>query len=188
MYRRTEMRRDLPFEALAANDGLSPRASTPAPARGLGATPGWASLVPMDLAGFVKLVDSQLRHARRQGQRLAVQALRVVCIESEAGAEVPADVEAELLRELGRRLSTRVRASDSVAWLGGREFGVVVLKVSDAQAQQVALRLNLILGGTYRLGETRLTVRLAIGSATQGAQTGRAGVELIEQATTGLGG
>jgi GGDEF domain-containing protein len=187
MYRGTEMHRDLSFDGPAANDGPSAGASTSAPARELGATPAWAPLVPMDLPGFVRLVDWQLRHSRRQGQRLAVLALRVVHIESDAAAEVPAELEADLLRELGQRLRMRVRASDSVAWLGGGEFGVVLLNVIDAQASQVAGHLKQVLGSPYRLGEARLTVRLAIGSATRGTGGGQGGAELIEQAAKGLG-
>ena len=100
-------------------------------------------------------------------------ALRVVHLQVEAGldGEVPAEIndetEATLMQELGRRLRLRVRAQDSVAWLGGRDFGAVLLCVDEAQARSVAARLSRVVGGRYRLGRTLLGVQVTRGVAAQ---------------------
>lgn len=190
------MRTDpLPATDPAANDAGHPLGRTPPqPLTREAGHLSWPPLASTDLMGFVRLVDYQLRLVRRQHQALAVLALRVghlaleVTQDGEGPAEVNDETEAALLLELGRRLRLRLRAQDSVAWLGGRDFGVVLLCVNEAQARTVAARLSRVVGGRYCLGRTLLSAQVAVGVAAQGQAQRATGFDLVERAVEAMTG
>lgn len=189
------MRSDpVPAADTAANDASPEAGRTPQPVTREAGHLSWPPLAPTDLMGFVRLVDYQLRLVRRQHQTLAVLALRVghidveVALDGQAPPEVDDETEAALLQELGRRLRLRVRAQDSVAWLGGRDFGVVLLCVDEAQARMVADRLGRVVGGRYRLGRVLLNAQLAVGVAAQGNAQRPTGFDMVERAVEALTG
>lgn len=71
-----------------------------------------------------------------------------------------------LLTAIGERLTSCVRESDAVARLGGDEFAVV-LHVRDpaGEAQALAARILLALGGSYAIGGHTVEVGASIGIA-----------------------
>lgn len=78
----------------------------------------------------------------------------------------------DALRELGMLLRDRLRASDSVARLGGEEFAVLMVGADPATAAMVAERLRARIAG-HLFGATgdRLTVSIGLASAPEDART-----------------
>jgi diguanylate cyclase (GGDEF)-like protein/PAS domain S-box-containing protein len=73
----------------------------------------------------------------------------------------------QLLREVGERLRSCVRASDTPARLGGDEFAVLLEDGCDiVKATEVAQRILDSLQGAFHLGTTDAFIRASIGIAT----------------------
>ena len=73
----------------------------------------------------------------------------------------------ELLRQVGARLRTLVRDSDTLAHLGGDEFGIILplLRSPEKDAERVARKVIQALSEPFRLGENELCVSIATGIA-----------------------
>src|SRR5262249_48744185 len=70
-----------------------------------------------------------------------------------------------LLRAVGERLRSAVRASDTVARLGSDEFSVLLPGASAARAVETVDRLNRVLADPIVLGEHRLAAAASVGIA-----------------------
>ena len=70
----------------------------------------------------------------------------------------------EVLRQAARRISSRLRSSDTLARMGGDEFMVIVEDVSSPEeAEKVACDLLAVLAGPMQLGELELSISASIG-------------------------
>ncbi|HLI57534.1 MAG TPA: EAL domain-containing protein [Actinomycetota bacterium] len=79
----------------------------------------------------------------------------------------------ELLREIGRRLESNLRAGDSVARLGGDEFAVLAENVGDdIEAGRVGARLLATLQSPFHLGGRDLLPQGSVGAAVVWAGQG----------------
>ena len=115
-------------------------------------------------AAFSARIERHLADCRRLQQQLAVLAIRVDQVNTIDGQPAPG-LEESVVLEFGHRLRSRVRATDSVLWLGGCEHGVVLLDCRPDGARAVEQRLNSALGGVYRIGTTLVNTTPAIGVA-----------------------
>lgn len=89
----------------------------------------------------------------------------------------------DALRELAFLLREQLRASDSVARLGGEEFAVLMVGTEPAGAAVVAERLRArIAGHTFGATGDTLTVSIGIASAPEDARTPDALFRLADQA------
>jgi diguanylate cyclase (GGDEF)-like protein len=71
-----------------------------------------------------------------------------------------------LLRELGRRLATRLRNCDTIARLGGDEFAILLTVDADQRgAEEVARRLTELCEESVQVADYRLQVSASIGIA-----------------------
>jgi diguanylate cyclase (GGDEF)-like protein len=69
-----------------------------------------------------------------------------------------------VLREMAHRLTTRMRAGDTVARMGGDEFMVVIERMENRDAaEHVAAELLKVLAQPVQMGETQLNVTSSIG-------------------------
>ena len=89
----------------------------------------------------------------------------------------------DALRELGFLLREQLRASDSVARLGGEEFAVLMVGADPATAASVAERLRRRVAG-HAFGATgdTLTISIGVASAPEDADTPDALFRLADQA------
>ncbi|MGO9883151.1 MAG: putative bifunctional diguanylate cyclase/phosphodiesterase [Solirubrobacteraceae bacterium] len=71
----------------------------------------------------------------------------------------------ELLRQLGQRLKSAIRASDLLVRLGGDEFAVVLLDADIDYGSLVAQRLSSRLEEPFQLGSVRARISASIGIA-----------------------
>ena len=71
----------------------------------------------------------------------------------------------ELLRQLGQRLKSAIRASDLLVRLGGDEFAVVLLDAGVDYGSLVAQRLSSRLEEPFQLGSVRARISASIGIA-----------------------
>lgn len=129
---------------------------------------------------FSTRIDRHLADCRRHGQQLAVLAIGIDSIDTLDGQSAPG-LESGVVLEFGHRLRSRVRSTDVVVWLGGREHGVVLLDCRRDGALAVQRRLSLALGGLYRLGPELLAVTLSLGCACYPA-SGDSGAPLLAAA------
>lgn len=89
----------------------------------------------------------------------------------------------DALRELGFLLREELRASDSVARLGGEEFAVLMVGTDPASAAMVADRVRKrIADHTFGATDDTLTVSIGVASAPQDARTPDALFRLADQA------
>jgi diguanylate cyclase (GGDEF)-like protein len=88
-----------------------------------------------------------------------------------------------LLRSVGARIQTSVRADDTVARLGGDEF-VVVVEDRPEVAAQVASRIAKAFDSALEIGDSRVYVHLSIGVATaqDHEETATNAADLLSQA------
>lgn len=71
----------------------------------------------------------------------------------------------ELLRQLGRRLQSALRAEDTVARLGGDEFAVLLPEAGPGEARQVAMKLQETIERPFSVHAHQLYVGASIGIA-----------------------
>jgi diguanylate cyclase (GGDEF)-like protein len=88
----------------------------------------------------------------------------------------------DALRELGFLMREQLRASDSVARLGGEEFAVLMVGTDPASAAAVAERVRMrIADHTFGATNDTLTVSVGVASAPQDARTPDALFRLADQ-------
>jgi diguanylate cyclase (GGDEF)-like protein len=75
----------------------------------------------------------------------------------------------DVLIEVARRLSSRVRPHDTVTRLGGDEYAVLLVNVDADQAEETAARLSDALAIPFELGSVSVELECSIGIATAGA-------------------
>ena len=72
-----------------------------------------------------------------------------------------------VLREVADRLSSTVRATDTVARIGGDEFVILITDLTQAaEAQQVAAKLVAVLGEPFLIDDRPLRINVSIGVVT----------------------
>ncbi len=70
----------------------------------------------------------------------------------------------ELLKEVSRRLTSRLREEDTIARLGGDEFAVILSGISDrAQASVIAANLQQAFAAPVKLGNHEVSISASIG-------------------------
>jgi diguanylate cyclase (GGDEF)-like protein len=78
----------------------------------------------------------------------------------------------DVLTEIGRRLGSVIRPSDTVARLGGDEFAVLLEELAEpAAATRVAERILLVLSSPVTVGGTELDIGASIGIAISGPES-----------------
>lgn len=118
---------------------------------------------PLAAPALVARLERVIADCRRFQTPLVVLSIRIDAIDAAAAA---ADgLEAAVAVEFGHRLQRRVRSTDQVMWLGGRDFAVLLLPAGEATAQLVRARLASALAGTYGVEQGLATVALSIGHA-----------------------
>jgi diguanylate cyclase (GGDEF)-like protein/PAS domain S-box-containing protein len=75
-----------------------------------------------------------------------------------------------VLREVGRRLPSQVRANDYVARVGGDEFGVILFDADRALAEQVAGRIVTELGSAFQVKGSLAQIGASVGIACSGGR------------------
>jgi diguanylate cyclase (GGDEF)-like protein len=108
-----------------------------------------------------------LRAARRTGEQVAVMLVdldRFKDVNDTLGHHY-GDL---LLRQVGRRFSSTLRAGDSVARLGGDEFAVLLCATSRDHAVAAATRLTDVLAAPFTVKDIALDVEASIGIALAG--------------------
>lgn len=89
----------------------------------------------------------------------------------------------ELLITVARRIKGAIRARDSLARIGGDEFGILMAVDDDAsEAVRLAERIRRALSAPFRLSDYEIGVECSIGIAHQGGEEGRDdGIEDAEE-------
>lgn len=144
-----------PRDRRSALAALTPTAPLSPAAAGRPASPAPA---------FVARVDRVLAECRRYDTPMAVLSIAIETLTVGDAAATPA-VESAVALEFGHRLRGRVRSTDVVVWVGGREYGVVLLEAGIEGARTVRNRLLAALGGTYRLESQLAQATLSVGLA-----------------------
>lgn len=164
---------------------LTSSPSSPSPAAAPGGRAEQRPPLPQldDLTQFCALVDRQLGQCRRLDLRASVMLIEVEPQGLDGGV-LAAETAATLQQAIGARLSGRVRGSDVLARVGGRQFGLVLVGAGRAEAETVRARLHKSLGGPYGIGEARLYVGLHMGVAVyrESGRTARELTQAVEQA------
>jgi diguanylate cyclase (GGDEF)-like protein len=113
---------------------------------------------------FHDRVEQALLRAQRSGEGVAVMLIdldRFKEVNDTLGHE-SGDL---LLRELGQRLSSALRSSDTFARLGGDEFGVVAPEAEEGALVQVVERILAAIECPFTLGGLELEVGASVGIA-----------------------
>ena len=71
----------------------------------------------------------------------------------------------ELLKQIGNRLNTALRKSDTIARLGGDEFAILAPEGDAEQAVQLANKVTQIMGPSHTIHEMEVSVQPSIGIA-----------------------
>ena len=90
----------------------------------------------------------------------------------------------QVLIEVGRRLESTVRESDTVARLGGDEFAVLLPQTSDDVACEIAERTLDALRPAMIVSETSIRILASIG--VRCGQTGQSGEDMMRDADTAM--
>ena len=109
-------------------------------------------------------VDRVLAECRRFQTPMAVLSVAIDDVLADDGRHAP-ELASAVALEFGHRLRGRVRGTDHMLWIGGRDYGVVLLSTGREGARAVRSRLELALGGVYRLEPELATVTMSIGHA-----------------------
>lgn len=122
------------------------------------------------------LFRDRVRHAalvsRRHEEAFVVMALDIDRFKevNDALGQATGD---ELLRQVGRRLRSALRESDTVARLGGDQFGLLLPGAGGGAGPiRVAGALLDVLGEPFDLGEMSVTLEISVGAATFPAHGG----------------
>lgn len=125
---------------------------------------------------FSDRIDMALAHARRDKQRLAVMILDLDNFK-DVNDTLGHSVGDQLLRSVGSRLRNLLRASDTVARIGGDEFMVLLLNIAWAEAAtEVARKIMKAFEKPFILDSHEVYVTSSIGIAAypkhgEGAET-----------------
>ncbi len=129
---------------------------------------------------FMDRLEVALRHAARGGHRVAVIFLdldRFKLINDSLGH----DVGDQALRAVAGRLTSVMRASDTLARFGGDEFTVLCDEITDENdAIEVAQRLVVVMGQPLTLESGEVFVSLSVGIALSGE--GESGAVILRNA------
>ena len=130
-------------------------------------------------------METALAAARRAGSPIAVMFLDLdnfKAVNDTHGHSIGD----QLLLEVGRRLGTCVRESDTVARFGGDEFVILLAPAADEQvALGVAERVLQALSAEHRLGRRRVTVTPSIGISLS-VTHGETADDLLHRADTAM--
>jgi diguanylate cyclase (GGDEF)-like protein len=109
--------------------------------------------------GLLALADHQIKLARRQKENLCMFHAEVERTGTIADSTAPGGTDV-ILKDAANILKKTFRESDVIARVGGDEFLVIPLGVTEAEADQVAARLkkNLELFNSKRNGEPELSI------------------------------
>jgi len=149
--------RDDPLRATRAHDrrgALAPLAPPEATAEAVGTT-----------ALLAARLDRVIAECRRFQTPMAVLSVHIDAIESVGVAADAPGIESAIAVEFGHRLRGRVRTTDPVLWLGGRDYAVVLLHAGGPTALLVRARLAAALAGAYRIDDRLAGVVISIGHA-----------------------
>jgi diguanylate cyclase (GGDEF)-like protein len=119
---------------------------------------------------FDRNLDREMTGARRYGEPLSLAILDVDEFKG-VNDRFGHDVGDEVLREIALRLTDACRAGDSVARIGGEEFGLTLPRTSPEGARAAAERSRaLIAGRPIRTSSRELAVTVSVGVATVGEE------------------
>ncbi len=140
-----------------------PGARHPALAAAPGGRPPTA-VIGTGQAAFIARIDRHLADCVRRWRTLVVLSIGVGPLLAASRSPLAA-LDAAAAQELGQRLRARTRAVDTVAWLGGHEYGVLLPGCRPEGGPGARQRLARALGGVYPLGGAPVRVRVSIGMA-----------------------
>jgi diguanylate cyclase (GGDEF)-like protein/PAS domain S-box-containing protein len=135
---------------------------------------------------FVERVRHALARGRREGSGMAVVFLDLDDFKTinDSLGHAAGD---EVLVEVGKRLATSVRASDTAARFGGDEFALLLEDIESVQeAADTAERLIETLAAPLRAGHRELTVRCSIGISVVEGEHSAVADELIRDADAAM--
>ncbi len=132
---------------------------------------------------FMDELDREVVRAQRTGERGAVLIIDVDDFK-DINDSLGHPAGDELLERMGRHLSHRLRATDTLARIGGDEFGVVLPACSVFKAKEIADSLIAALEGDamVRIAGTPRSVTASIGIASFSPDTQRRGDQLMVEA------
>jgi diguanylate cyclase (GGDEF)-like protein len=114
---------------------------------------------------FQQRLDEALGRGRIGGEAMAVMILDLDRFK-ELNDALGHDSGDELLRQIGPRLSSRLRPVDTLARLGGDEFGIVLdTPSSEAAALDVADRIRAAFADPFKIQDLSLLVDVSVGIA-----------------------
>jgi diguanylate cyclase (GGDEF)-like protein/PAS domain S-box-containing protein len=136
---------------------------------------------------FRDRVDHALAHCRRGGRTVAVMFMDLddFKIVNDSFGHAAGDA---LLREVGERLTTCLRASDTAARLGGDEFAILIEDSNDrADAAEIAERILRALEAPFLVEGRELGLRASLGiAAGRDGHTTRTTDELLRNADVAM--
>jgi diguanylate cyclase (GGDEF)-like protein len=111
---------------------------------------------------LLERLSRALYHAREHGEPLALFIMDLDRFK-EVNDTLGHQVGDRLLQQVGRRLESVMRSSDTVARLGGDEFAVLLPGADRAQSQAVCRRILAVMEQQVRVQGMRLRTRISIG-------------------------
>lgn len=120
---------------------------------------------------FIEAVQGGLQRVRRNESLLAVLYLDLDCFKM-VNDTLGHQVGDQVLKEVGERITSCVRASDTAARIGGDEFGVVLDPITNpAQAEDLCRRMMETINQPVRAGDQTIQIGVSIGIAVASATT-----------------
>ncbi len=134
---------------------------------------------------FNNRLELELNHAQRNQQKLAVMLLDLDYfkkVNDTLGHKVGDD----LLKDIGSRLSTLLRKSDTVARMGGDEFMLLLPEIDEVKdTTMIAQKTLKAIREPFVIGSHKLNVTVSIGIAIY-PDNGKTSESLIENADTAM--
>jgi diguanylate cyclase (GGDEF)-like protein len=125
-------------------------------------------------------LEVHLSQCRRRGGTLVLLCVSVDAVACRGG-EVSAHLEHRVREEVSHRIGNAVRGSDAILRESDRDTCVVMPGADAAVAQRVALRLEHLVNGDYRVAGELLQVAVSVGAAAHPGHGARAS-ELLRRA------
>ena len=114
---------------------------------------------------FLERLETAVAGAGRSGQRLAVACLGIDNFSAinDAVGQQGGD---QVIMQFAERLEQTARIGDTIARVGGDEFGLVLTGLQEDDAAEIAAqRILAALSGAFAVGETKLVTRVSLGIA-----------------------
>jgi diguanylate cyclase (GGDEF)-like protein/PAS domain S-box-containing protein len=112
---------------------------------------------------FNSLLSLELAHSKRHGKKMAIFYLDLDGFKN-INDSLGHEAGDELLREVAARLKATVRASDTVARIGGDEFNIIISNVSRAEsAAAIARKIIECFRQSFSIAEHELLVTASVG-------------------------